>query len=123
VSRIDLYDSDTIVQPYNAMLTMKRLVENVDSVVCEIGATVLLLSNQTGSFTDSQPERCVLRCALPKVVVDNKALDRIVGEKLRIPNPTFEETNSLVRPSSCSCCSGSGGGGHPASAAYRLVFG
>jgi tubulin gamma len=44
------------------MLTLKRLIQNVDSVV----------------------------------VVDNKALDRIVGEKLRIPNPTFAETNSLV---------------------------
>ena len=31
-----------------------------------------------------------------EVVLDNAALDRIIGEKLRIPNPTFAETNSLI---------------------------
>lgn len=53
---------DVIVGPYNAMLTLKRLILNADATV----------------------------------VLDNAALDRIIGEKLRIPNPTFAETNSLI---------------------------
>ena len=53
---------EVIVHPYNTMLTLQRLINNVDATV----------------------------------IVDNSALDRIIGDKLRIENPTFEETNSLV---------------------------
>ena len=30
------------------------------------------------------------------MVLDNTALDRVVAERLRVPHPTFAETNSLV---------------------------
>ena len=54
--------SDTVVQPYNSLLTLKRLTLNADAVV----------------------------------VLDNTALHRIAMERLRIPNPTFSQTNTLV---------------------------
>ena len=53
---------DVVVQPYNSLLTLKRLVLNSDSVV----------------------------------VLDNTALNRISTEKLKIDNPTFSHTNTLV---------------------------
>lgn len=54
--------SDVVVQPYNSLLTLKRLILNSDSVV----------------------------------VLDNTALNRIAEEKMKIDNPTFSHTNSLV---------------------------
>eukprot|EP00968_Pinguiococcus_pyrenoidosus_P029459 scaffold8580_cov286-Pinguiococcus_pyrenoidosus.AAC.5 len=54
--------SDVVVQPYNSILTMKRLVLNADAVV----------------------------------VLDNTALNRIAVDRLRIPNPTVGQLNSLV---------------------------
>ncbi|CAL6306212.1 unnamed protein product [Bathycoccus prasinos] len=53
---------DVVVQPYNSLLTLKRLILNSDSVV----------------------------------VLDNTALNRIAEEKMKIDNPTFSHTNSLV---------------------------
>lgn len=58
----DMTASDTVVQPYNSLLTLKRLTLNADAVV----------------------------------VLDNTALHRIAVERLRIPNPTFSQTNTLV---------------------------
>lgn len=54
--------SDVVVQPYNSLLTLKRLVLNADAVV----------------------------------VLDNTALNRIAVDRLKIPNPSFSQTNSLV---------------------------
>jgi len=54
--------SDVVVQPYNALLTLKRLTLNADSVV----------------------------------VLDNTALNRVAADSLRIDQPTFAQTNSLV---------------------------
>ncbi len=54
--------SDVVVQPYNSILTLKRLAQNADCVV----------------------------------VLDNTALNRIAVEKLKISNPSFAQTNSLV---------------------------
>lgn len=54
--------SDTVVQPYNSILALKRLTLNADCVV----------------------------------VLDNTALTRIAVDRLRLENPTFAETNSLV---------------------------
>ena len=51
-----------MVQPYNSLLTLKRLTLNADAVV----------------------------------VLDNTALNRIAVERLRIANPTFSQTNTLV---------------------------
>lgn len=53
---------EVIVHPYNSMLTLQRLINNVDATV----------------------------------IIDNSALDRIVGDKLQMPNQSYEETNSLV---------------------------
>lgn len=54
--------SDVVVQPYNSVLTLKRLTLNADAVV----------------------------------VLDNTALNRIAVERLKIPNPTVDQLNSLV---------------------------
>eukprot|EP00914_Ancora_sagittata_P022361 GHVO01044523.1.p1 GENE.GHVO01044523.1~~GHVO01044523.1.p1 ORF type:complete len:138 (+),score=13.87 GHVO01044523.1:126-539(+) len=54
--------SDVVVQPYNSLLTLKRLTENTDCVV----------------------------------VLDNTALNSIAVDWLKIKNPTFSQTNSLV---------------------------
>lgn len=54
--------SDVVVQPYNSMLTLKRLTLCADAVV----------------------------------VLDNTALNRIAVERLRLDNPSFSQTNSLV---------------------------
>eukprot|EP00923_Selenidium_pygospionis_P003544 GHVN01005593.1.p1 GENE.GHVN01005593.1~~GHVN01005593.1.p1 ORF type:complete len:453 (+),score=65.18 GHVN01005593.1:143-1501(+) len=54
--------SDVVVQPYNSVLTMKRLTLNADCVV----------------------------------LLDNTALNRIAVDRLKLPNPTFAQTNSLV---------------------------
>lgn len=58
----DMAASEVVVQPYNSLLTLKRLTLNADAVV----------------------------------VLDNTALHRIAVERLRIPNPTFSQTNTLV---------------------------
>jgi len=58
----DQTQSDVVVQPYNSVLTLKRLTLNADAVV----------------------------------VLDNTALNRIAVDRLRIPNPTVDQLNSLV---------------------------
>lgn len=55
-------DSDTVVQPYNSILSMKRLTLHADATV----------------------------------VLDNKALDRVMTDSLQIKQPTFEDTNAVV---------------------------
>ena len=57
-----LETSDVVVQPYNSLLTLKRLALNADCVV----------------------------------VLDNTALNRIAVDRLKIPNPSLLQTNSLV---------------------------
>ena len=54
--------SDVVVQPYNSLLSLKRLALNADCVV----------------------------------VLDNTALNRIAVDRLKITNPSFAQTNSLV---------------------------
>merc|ERR1719183_3441855 len=54
--------SDVVVQPYNSLLSLKRLTLNADAVV----------------------------------VLDNTALNRIAVDRLRLPNPTVDQLNSLV---------------------------
>jgi len=58
----DQSQSDVVVQPYNSILSMKRLVLNADAVV----------------------------------VLDNTALNRIAGDRLKLENPTVDQLNSLV---------------------------
>ena len=54
--------SDVVVQPYNALLTLKRLCLHADATV----------------------------------VMDNQALHRVAADRLRLANPSFQQTNSLV---------------------------
>jgi len=54
--------SDVVVQPYNSILSLKRLALNADCCV----------------------------------VLDNSALERLASERLRIPNPSVSQLNSLV---------------------------
>ena len=54
--------NDVVVQPYNCILSLKRLALNADSVV----------------------------------VFDNKALNRIAGDRLKLKHPTIEDLNSIV---------------------------
>lgn len=54
--------NDVVVQPYNCLLSLKRLALNADSVT----------------------------------VIDNKALNRIAVDRLKILHPTFEQINSIV---------------------------
>jgi tubulin gamma len=54
--------SDVVVQPYNSILTLARLLEHPDCVV----------------------------------VLDNTALYRIAGERMRIDKPSFSQINTLV---------------------------
>ena len=58
----DASQSDVVVQPYNSLLTLKRLTLNADAVV----------------------------------VLDNTALNQIAVDRLRIPNPSVGQLNSLV---------------------------
>lgn len=53
---------DVVVQPYNSILTLKRLTVNADCVV----------------------------------VIDNKALNSIASDRLKLANPSFSHLNSLV---------------------------
>jgi tubulin gamma len=55
--------SEVVVQPYNSLLTLKRLTEKADCVV----------------------------------VLDNTALNRIVVDTAHVQNPSFAQTNQLVR--------------------------
>ena len=55
-------EPDVVVQPYNSLLTLKRLTNNADSVV----------------------------------VLDNAALARIAADRLRVQDPSFDQTNQLV---------------------------
>jgi tubulin gamma len=57
--------SDVVVQPYNSILTLKRLCQTADMVT----------------------------------VLDNAALARIAADKLHVNNPTYAQTNQLVRRS------------------------
>ncbi|GAW78997.1 tubulin gamma chain [Plasmodium gonderi] len=54
--------SDVVVQPYNSILTLKRLILSTDSVV----------------------------------VIDNTSLNRIFVDRLKLNNPTFQQTNTII---------------------------
>ena len=64
--------SDVVVQPYNSILSLKRLVLNADCVVQ------------------------LFRYRSLKVVLDNAALNRIATDRLHVTNPSFAQVNQLV---------------------------
>jgi tubulin gamma len=68
--------SDVVVQPYNSLLTLKRL-------------TQVPLHSPAPSHGPSQAADCV-------VVLDNTALSRIATERLHISSPTLTQINELV---------------------------
>jgi tubulin gamma len=72
------HTGDIVVQPYNSLLSMRRLTQNADSVV----RTDLATSHQT-----------ILTL---QVVLDNGALSKIAADRLHVMNPSFEQTNQLV---------------------------
>ncbi|KAB5596124.1 hypothetical protein CTheo_396 [Ceratobasidium theobromae] len=47
-------DGDVVVQPYNSVLTLKRLVNNADSVVVLDNAALQRLSSEGGNFSSGQ---------------------------------------------------------------------
>jgi tubulin gamma len=55
-------ENDVVVQPYNCLLSMKRLTLNADATV----------------------------------VIDNNALTRMATDRLKLAQPTFAQTNSIV---------------------------
>ncbi|SBS79948.1 tubulin gamma chain, putative [Plasmodium ovale curtisi] len=61
--------SDVVVQPYNSILTLKRLILSTDSVV----------------------------------VIDNTSLNRIFVDKLKLNNPTFQQTNNIISNVMSAC--------------------
>ncbi|ELW54983.1 Tubulin gamma-1 chain [Tupaia chinensis] len=81
--------SDVVVQPYNSLLTLKRLTQNADcvdemsDVVVQPYNSLLTLKRLT------QNADCV-------VVLDNTALNRIATDRLHIQNPSFSQINQLV---------------------------
>ena len=55
-------ENDVVVQPYNCLLSTKRLILNSDATV----------------------------------VIDNAALTRMATDRLKLSQPTFAQTNSIV---------------------------
>jgi tubulin gamma len=103
--------SDVVVQPYNSLLTLKRLTLNADSVVVLGNAARTPSPNpnpnpnpdpspdpnpdpdpdpDSNSDPDPDPE------PNPHQVLDNTALNRIATERLHVDNPTIQQINSLV---------------------------
>jgi hypothetical protein len=75
--------SDVVVQPYNSMLTLKRLVLNADAVVRLWMCCSCLTAGHTHRVR-------------AQMVLDNTALNKIVSERLKTTNPSFVEVNQLV---------------------------
>lgn len=72
---------DVVVQPYNSLLSLRRLTQNADAVVSSIRTR----------------GRCVLdRADELQVVLDNGALTRIAADRLHVQSPSFAQTNQLV---------------------------
>lgn len=67
---------DVVVQPYNSILTLQRLM------VCIQSQNVYELSFQ--------------ECTNSVVVLDNTALNRVVADRLGLPQASFEHVNKLV---------------------------
>lgn len=72
--------SDVVVQPYNSILSMKRLAEHAD---CTVASCLPLTAIDTNVF-------------YLQVLMDNAAVNRIASEKLHVANPNFAQANQLV---------------------------
>lgn len=76
--------SDVVVQPYNSLLTLKRLTLNADCVV-------------RSALRAPESPANLIALLVTQVVLDNTALNRIAVDRLNLENPTFAQVNSLVR--------------------------
>ena len=80
-----LSGGDVVVHPYNSLLALRRLTENADSVVRAHGDVYLRAC-------------CILSVLTPvQVVLDNGALSRIAADRVHEQEPSFQQTNQLVR--------------------------
>jgi tubulin gamma len=84
---LNAQDGDVVVQPYNALLTLKRLVNNVDSVIVLDNAALSriaadTLQVQTPSFDQSNQLAATVAAASTQTV--------------RFPGPMFNDLVSLV---------------------------
>jgi tubulin gamma len=78
--------SDVVVQPYNSILTLKRLTLNADCVV--------VLDNTSLNR---------LPCDEPCIYAYADSPIRIAVDRLRLANPSFEVVNSLVSTVMAAC--------------------
>ncbi|KAK2111872.1 Tubulin gamma-2 chain [Saguinus oedipus] len=88
--------SDVVVQPYNSLLTLKRLTQNADCVASESHSPC---PSPVLSTQNRGPTKRYLGCdplLSPQVVLDNTALNRIATDRLHIQNPSFSQINQLV---------------------------
>ena len=86
--------SDVVVQPYNSVLTLKRLTQHADCVVRPVP-----YSTATNvPFPSANIHVLFIHCISydHQVVLDNTALNRIAAERLKIQKPTFSQINQLV---------------------------
>ena len=93
--------SDVVVQPYNSLLTLKRLTQ-VLNIHLKYGlacAADCVVASVTIFWTDCVPIFILLAQAADCVVVlDNTALSRIATERLHIASPTLSQVLSLKTP-------------------------
>lgn len=101
---------DVVVEPYNSVLTLKRLKHHVDAVTVPSSTPAVVFEVLTcrkacrfGSCqrdehsvgpTSTVPAGQVLSGSVQ--VLDNPALDAIAGQQLGFSNPTVAQMNSLV---------------------------
>ena len=86
--------SDVVVQPYNSLLTLKRLTLNADAVVVLGDGRPHCPANH-----HLLQHHCHLHLASSTTATstsDNTALNRIATERMHIDNPSVEQINSLV---------------------------
>ena len=94
-------NSDVVVQPYNSILTLKRLTLEADCVVVlvNIMQSIFVFTNWPWATRSSKFCQIFLDHSLNKPCLflqDNNALNRIATERLRIPKPDFHVVNGLV---------------------------
>ncbi|CAG0906729.1 unnamed protein product, partial [Cyprideis torosa] len=88
----DENSSDVVVQPYNSILTLKRLTQNADCVVVLDNTSL----NRIAPYNSILTLKRLTQNADCVVVLDNTSLNRIAVDRLHIQNPTFAQINALV---------------------------
>jgi len=86
---------DVVVQPYNSVLTLKRLITNADSVV-RVAPTLDCSRCDVVVLIGSGEPRASLRPVDRKVVLDNTAIYRIMADNLMATSASPQQINQLV---------------------------